>query len=263
MASLENFKDKFLLRLNRLGEDGWLVRTSSLAFDYAVSEADVRSSLLRLAQEGVIWLANDDDTQVRPWNEWRNAGEMGRQVRVKLLPRGAEHNEEARQETLRQYEILDTDAEKVFDTLTAMAAAVCQTPISLLSFVDRDRQWFKSRVGLSIRETSRSLSFCAHAICGDDLFVVPDALIDERFAKNPLVTGDPNIRFYAGMPLISPQGYGLGTLCVIDHVPRELSEDQKTKLSVLAQSAMLLLEMRSGRPQPSADSEQAPSLAVA
>lgn len=153
-------------------------------------------------------------------------------------------NEEARLEALRGYEILDTAAEKAFDDIAALAADVCQAPISLLTFIDRDRQWFKSNVGLEARETSRDVAFCAHAILQDDLFIVTDALLDDRFAKNPLVNGDPNIRFYAGMPLVTPEGQALGTLCVIDRVPRELSQPQKNKLRALAQSALMLLEMR-------------------
>jgi GAF domain-containing protein len=153
-------------------------------------------------------------------------------------------NEQDRLEVLRQYQILDTAAEQVFDDITRLAADICQTPISLLSFIDQNRQWFKSNVGLSARETGRDVAFCAHAIMQDDLFVVPDALADERFAQNPLVTHDPNIRFYAGMPLVTKGGHALGTLCVIDRVPRELTEDQKTKLRALAVSVMLLLEVR-------------------
>jgi GAF domain-containing protein len=153
-------------------------------------------------------------------------------------------NEEDRLEALRQYQILDTAAEQAFDDITRLAADICQTPISLLSFIDQNRQWFKSNVGLSTRETGRDVAFCAHAILQDDLFVVPDALADERFAQNPLVTHDPNIRFYAGMPLVAKGGHALGTLCVIDRVPRELTEDQKAKLRALAQGVLLLLEVR-------------------
>lgn len=155
--------------------------------------------------------------------------------------------EEARLESLRQYKILDTEAEQIFDDITALIASICDTPIALLTFVDGDRQWIKSNVGLPVVQTTRNASFCAHAICGETLFVVPDALVDERFADNPLVLGDPNIRFYAGMPLITPEGHALGALCVIDHSPRQLSNDQKTKIEALAKSAMLLLEIRSGR----------------
>ena len=153
-------------------------------------------------------------------------------------------NEGRRLEILRRYQILDTAAEKAFDEITAMAAQVCQAPIALLSFVDRDRQWFKSSVGLAVRETSRNLAICAHAIMQNDLFVVPDAMNDERFAGNPLVANEPHIRFYAGMPLVTPEGCAVGTLCVIDHKPRELTQEQADKIKALAQSAMLLLEVR-------------------
>jgi GAF domain-containing protein len=146
---------------------------------------------------------------------------------------------------LRQYAILDTAAEKVFDDITSLAAGVCHAPIALLSFIDHERQWFKSNTGLGdLRETSRNVSFCAHAIVQKDLFVVPDALADARFADNPLVVADPHIRFYAGMPLITPDGHAVGTLCVIDREPRDLTSEQQDKLRALAASAMLLLEER-------------------
>ena len=153
-------------------------------------------------------------------------------------------DEEARLERLRQYQVLDTAAEQVFDDITKMAADVCQTPISLLTFLDKNRQWFKSNIGLSAKETSRDIAFCAHAILQRDLFVVPDAMSDERFARNPLVTHDPNIRFYAGMPLVTDDGHALGTLCVLDRVPRELTQDQANKIKALAKSVLMLLEMR-------------------
>jgi GAF domain-containing protein len=156
-------------------------------------------------------------------------------------------DEEARQESLRTYEILDTQAEKVFDDITAVIAGICDTPIALLTFIDGNRQWIKANFGLPLRQTTRNASICAHAICRDELFVVPDTLRDARFADNPFVIGEPHIRFYAGMPLITPEGHALGALCVIDHSPRQLSEDQKAKLEALAQSAMLLLEIRLGR----------------
>src|SRR6185295_1894172 len=128
-------------------------------------------------------------------------------------------NEAKRLKVLWQYDVLDTVPEEVFDDLTELAARICEAPISL---VDEDRQWFKAKVGVTIKETSRDISFCGHAIEQDDLFIIPDATKDERFAHNPLVTSDPKIRFYAGAPLITPDGHALGTLCVIDKVPREL-----------------------------------------
>src|SRR5215813_7154244 len=154
------------------------------------------------------------------------------------------HNEKKRLKVLWQYEVLDTVPEELFDDLTELAARICEAPIALISLVDENRQWFKSKVGLTIKETSRDVSFCAHAIKQEDLFIIPDATKDLRFANNPLVTSDPKIRFYAGAPLITPDGHALGTLCVIDKVPRELRPDQKQALRVLARHVMTQLELR-------------------
>src|SRR5437667_6524475 len=153
-------------------------------------------------------------------------------------------NEVKRLKVLWQYEVLDTVPEEVFDDLTELAARICEAPIALITLVDEDRQWFKSKVGITDNETSRDISFCAHAILQSDLFIVPDATKDQRFAHNPLVTSDPKIRFYAGAPLITPDGHALGTLCVIDKVPRELRPDQKQALRVLARHVMSQLELR-------------------
>ena len=153
-------------------------------------------------------------------------------------------HEKKRLAVLWQYEVLDTVPEEVFDNLTELAARICEAPIALISLVDEKRQWFKSRVGTSVQETSRDVSFCAHAINQSDLFIVPDASKDDRFARNPLVTSDPKIRFYAGAPLVTPDGYALGTLCVIDKVPRELRPDQKQALVILARHVVSQLELR-------------------
>lgn len=153
-------------------------------------------------------------------------------------------SEARRLKVLWQYEVLDTVPEELFDDLTELAARICEAPIALISLVDEDRQWFKSKVGVTINETSRDISFCAHAIKGQDLFIIPDATKDLRFADNPLVTSDPKIRFYAGAPLIAPDGEALGTLCVIDKVPRELSSEQQQALRVLARHVMTQLELR-------------------
>jgi hypothetical protein len=153
-------------------------------------------------------------------------------------------NEHLRLELLRQYEILDTPAEAMFDEITARAAQICHTPISLLTFVDRDRAWCKSSSGLKVQEAPRETSFSAHAICQDELYVVPDALADERFANNPLVRGEQRIRFYAGVPLLSPEGLALGALSVLDRKPRELTAEQADELTELAKGAVLLLEVR-------------------
>ncbi len=146
-------------------------------------------------------------------------------------------NEQQRLETLRSLKILDTEAEERFDRLTRMAKRLFDLPIAAVSLVDENRQWFKSRVGLDACETGRDISFCGHAILGDDIFVIEDALQDERFADNPLVTGAPHIRFYAGMPLRHLDGNKLGTLCVIDRRPRVFSDDDRVMLRDLAEMA--------------------------
>jgi GAF domain-containing protein len=153
-------------------------------------------------------------------------------------------NEKKRLKVLWQYEVLDTVPEVLFDDLTELAARICEAPIALISLVDEKRQWFKSKIGTTVNETSRDVSFCSHAIKQSDLFIVPDATKDERFASNPLVTSDPKIRFYAGAPLITPDGYALGTLCIIDKVPRELRPDQKHALGILARHVVSQLELR-------------------
>lgn len=153
-------------------------------------------------------------------------------------------NEARRLKILWQYDVLDTVPEEIFDDLTELAARICEAPIALISLVDEKRQWFKSKVGISINETSRDVSFCAYAITQENLFIIPDATLDPRFAKNPLVTSDPKIRFYAGAPLITPDGHALGTLCIIDKVPRELREDQKQALRILARHVVSQLELR-------------------
>src|SRR6266404_922773 len=153
-------------------------------------------------------------------------------------------SEKKRLKVLWQYQVLDTVPEEVFDDLTELAARICEAPIAMITLVDEDRQWFKSKVGVTVSETSRDISFCSHAIGQPDLFIIPDATKDERFARNPLVTSEPKVRFYAGAPLVTPDGHALGTLCVIDKVARELRPDQKTALRVLARHVMSQLELR-------------------
>lgn len=143
-------------------------------------------------------------------------------------------DEEARLKTLRSLNILDTSSEERFDRLTRMAKRMFNVPIALVSLVDENRQWFKSCIGLSVRETPRDISFCGHAILGKEIFIIPDATKDERFTDNPLVTNEPNIRFYAGCPLRFTDGSRLGTLCIIDQKPRSLSDDDLEALKDLA-----------------------------
>jgi GAF domain-containing protein len=146
---------------------------------------------------------------------------------------------------LRRYHILDTQPEKEFDLLTRLAASQFDVPISLVSFVDRDRQWFKSKYGLKQAQTPRDIAFCAYTILDDEIFIVPDATRDDRFARNPLVTGEPHIRFYAGAPLKSDDGYKIGTLCIIDNKPRaRLTIKQSELLSALADLVIDELELR-------------------
>lgn len=153
-------------------------------------------------------------------------------------------NEEVRLKELHALSILDTPNESEYDAITTLAATICETPIALISLVDRDRQWFKSRLGVDFDQTERSIAFCTHAIMQDELFVVNDASKDSRFCDNPLVKNQPGIRFYTGMPLISDNGNAIGTLCVIDYSPREITSAQKESLRLLAKQVVELFELR-------------------
>jgi anti-sigma regulatory factor (Ser/Thr protein kinase) len=153
-------------------------------------------------------------------------------------------DETARLAALRRYRILDTEPERAFDDLALLASQICETPIALISLIDADRQWFKARTGLAATETPRAVSFCTHAIQHHDLFIVPDTRDDDRFRDNPFVTGGPFVRFYAGAPLVTPDGHALGTICVIDSVPRTLTAEQREALDALRRQVQAQLELR-------------------
>lgn len=153
-------------------------------------------------------------------------------------------NEEQRLASLQRMQLLDTPDEEAFDRITRIAQHLFAVPIALVSLVDLNRQWFKSCVGLPVRETPRDVSFCGHAILGNDLFIIENAPADERFADNPLVTGGPNIRFYAGRPLRNAEGYNIGTLCIIDDKPRHLSGEQRRMFNDLGIWAETVLRLR-------------------
>ena len=145
---------------------------------------------------------------------------------------------------LAQYDVLDTEAEQAYDDITLIASQICRTPVAVISLIDSDRTWFKSKVGLKLSQTSRELAFSSHAIMGKHIFEVGDASRDERFHTNPLVTNNPNVRFYAGAPLINPRGHAIGTLCVIDTVPRSLEPGQAQALEALGRQVVAQLELR-------------------
>lgn len=153
-------------------------------------------------------------------------------------------DERARLAALREYDILDTVPEEAFDDLVLLAANICEVPIAFIGFVDAKREWLKSKAGLNISEIPRYITFCLRTIVGNDLCVVSDALADEEYATNPLVVGEPHIRFYAAAPLVTPDGYSIGAICVIDHVARELTGEQMEALRILARQVMAQLELR-------------------
>jgi len=153
-------------------------------------------------------------------------------------------NEAERLAALKAYHILDTGTEQSYDDITILAAHICEVPIAMVSLVDEVRQWFKSRLGVGEQQTAREVAFCAHAILENGPFMVRDATKDRRFAGSALVTGEPHIRFYAGIPLTNPEGLALGTLCVVDHQPRRLSGAQLKALQALSRQVMALLELR-------------------
>jgi GAF domain-containing protein len=153
-------------------------------------------------------------------------------------------NEAERLAALREYQILDTETERAYEDITTLAAYICEVPVAMISLVDESRQWFKSKLGLNRQETPRDVAFCAHAILQSEPLIVRDALKDGRFADSELVRRSPRIRFYAGFPLTTPEGFALGTLCTIDRRPRQLAPGQKNAMAALARQVMVLLDLR-------------------
>ena len=171
---------------------------------------------------------------------WFCPAMKGREIVKAQVP----SNEIERLAALKEYHILDTGTEQSYDDITTLAAHICKVPIVMISLVDEFRQWFKSRLGLEQQQTPREVAFCAHAILQNEPFTVSDVARDRRFADNALVKGEPHIRFYAGIPLINPEGLALGTLCVVDRQPRRLSAAQLKALQALSRQVMALLELR-------------------
>jgi CheY-like chemotaxis protein len=212
------------------------LRSDPIAIDKDVPIVLVRTGESPAEQQG------EAEAGINDWLIWPFSEEYARaRVRAWVLREACRwrnapvpSDEERRLRALQQTGLLDTEAEERFDRYTRIATALFDVPIAMVSLVDRDRQWYKSRVGTDVHETGRDRAFCAHVILGDEVMQVPDALVDDRFADNPLVTGEPRIRFYAGAPLSLGDGSAVGTLCVIDHRARNLDQGQLRLLGDLA-----------------------------
>jgi DNA-binding response OmpR family regulator len=200
---------------------------------WSMSDEDGRTSVVALGSQGFV-------------GGGHGPAEIARSIEALLLRRQPHLpiNEVSRLERLRSLRVLDTAPDPILDEIVAAASAMAGVPIALVSLVDAERQWFKSRLGLAATETPRNVAFCAHAIHGSEIFEINDALTDQRFAENPLVMSDPKIRFYAGAPLLTGDGLAMGTLCVIDRVPRVLSDSQRECLVRLGRAVTLLLASR-------------------
>lgn len=224
-------------RANQTHEEHHVIQYFCILNRMLIFVAEIFMSRSLVAKKVMLRLFQNFQRPRLSWLRLRNSS-----VKTQAVP--LPDNEAERLKALANYNILDTPPEQAFDDLTAIAAYICKTPIALISLVDSDRQWFKSKVGLKSSETSRDWGFCSHTILQpEDILVVPNAIKDDRFNNNPLVKGNPKIRFYAGVPLITPDSLAIGTLCVMDTIPHHLSYQQLDALRRLSRQAIAQMEL--------------------
>nr|MDZ8043941.1 sensor domain-containing diguanylate cyclase [Nostoc sp. DedQUE02] len=224
-------------RANQRHEQHHVIQFFCISKRTLIFVAQMFMSCRLAAGKVILWLLQHFQRPRLSWLKLRHPS-------VKIQPVPLPDNEAERLKALADYNILDTLPEQAFDDLTALAAYICKTPIALISLVDADCQWFKSKVGLKGSETTKDWAFCSHAILqSEDILVIPDAIKDDRFNNNPLVKGNPKIRFYAGVPLITPDGLPIGTLCVLDTIPHHLSYQQLDALRRLGRQAIAQMEL--------------------
>ncbi|OGB23656.1 MAG: hypothetical protein A3I66_24400 [Burkholderiales bacterium RIFCSPLOWO2_02_FULL_57_36] len=222
----------------------FLIPVRPLPVSYAVCDHQSKLSLVMCNSSAFLAPEPLGNALANKWSKNQRIFTIAKRGNLKLMKSKLSAEEQLRLEDLLRYDILDTAPEADFDDFTTLASNICGTPVAVITLLDENRQWFKSRVGLEVSETPRAIAFCAHTVASGNFFVVHDALKDPRFSDNPLVIGRPNIRFYAGAPLITPRGYAIGTLSVVDFVPRALTEYQEQALRKLARHVMVLLELR-------------------